>query len=267
MKKIFLLLVTALLCNTLTVFSQVKIEDKSLRAQNNRAVYKQWGEFRPYPKYFLGIQTNINHTMVWGWLAPSKNKKYKNGNDIRPLKSNGTQNLRLAELAIYNNYLESMKKQTDKIASLAEDEFLNNNGLLTLADPLYLLYFKKVFSDLEDYNGYQNFLSKRKVSPSIISQYGTNGAGKAMDDNVSELKQILSDAKSVTMERGKRILLFHDILEQWRLFEVRMKNNLSMAEIYEKAKKAYKSNDKEYVPDFKGLSDEERMRTIIYSLK
>lgn len=78
-----------------TVFGQVSVKrlnDPAIVAQHKRMVFERWGDWRPYPKYFLGVQTNFAYATVWGWLAPSRNRDYKNGADIRPLKPSGIQN-------------------------------------------------------------------------------------------------------------------------------------------------------------------------------
>jgi hypothetical protein len=73
-----------------------RVKDKHIVGQEKRQVFYQWGDWQPEPKYFLGIQTNYAYAMVWGWLAPSRNRDYKGGNDIRPLGLAGLQNQRYA---------------------------------------------------------------------------------------------------------------------------------------------------------------------------
>jgi hypothetical protein len=75
-----------------------RVKDKHIVGQEKRQVFYQWGDWQPEPKYFLGIQTNYAYAMVWGWLAPSRNRDYKGGNDIRPLGLAGLQNQRYATL-------------------------------------------------------------------------------------------------------------------------------------------------------------------------
>ena len=75
-----------------------RLNDPSIVAQHKRMVFESWGDWRPYPKYFLGIQTNFAYATVWGMWAPGINRDYKDGDDIRPLKPTGEQNLRLAQL-------------------------------------------------------------------------------------------------------------------------------------------------------------------------
>ena len=84
-----------------TVFGQVSVKrlnDPAIVAQHKRMTFERWGDWRPYPKYFLGIQTNVAYATVWGMWAPKINRDYKRGDDIRPLKPTGLQNQRFAEL-------------------------------------------------------------------------------------------------------------------------------------------------------------------------
>ena len=50
-----------------------KLNDPSIVAQHKRMTFESWGDWRPYPKYFLGIQTNFAYATVWGMWAPSIN--------------------------------------------------------------------------------------------------------------------------------------------------------------------------------------------------
>ena len=46
-------------------FGQVKkLNDPSIVAHNKRMVFESWGDFRPYPKYVLGVQTNFAYATV-----------------------------------------------------------------------------------------------------------------------------------------------------------------------------------------------------------
>ena len=71
-----------------------KLNDPSIVAQHKRMTFESWGDWRPYPKYILGIQTNFAYATVWGMWAPKINRDYKDGEDIRPLKPSGVQNQR-----------------------------------------------------------------------------------------------------------------------------------------------------------------------------
>ena len=83
MKKLFKKLAIApLLFIATSVFGQFGVNilnDPSIVAQHKRMVFESWGDWRPYPKYLLGIQTNFAYATVWGMWAPSRNRQYKNG--------------------------------------------------------------------------------------------------------------------------------------------------------------------------------------------
>ena len=73
-KKIRLL---AFLLFTVTMSGQVSVKrlnDPAIVAQHKRMTFERWGDWRPYPKYFLGIQTNVAYATVWGMWAPSINR-------------------------------------------------------------------------------------------------------------------------------------------------------------------------------------------------
>ena len=72
---------------TITISGQVtvkRLNDPSIVAQHKRMVFQSWGDWRPYPKYFLGVQTNFAYATIWGMWAPKINRDYKDGEDIRP---------------------------------------------------------------------------------------------------------------------------------------------------------------------------------------
>src|SRR5690606_3673838 len=97
-------------------FGQVKrLNDPSIVAHNKRMVFESWGDFRPYPKYTLGVQTNFAYATVWGWLSPAKNRDYKDGADIRPLKPTGLEVQRLVELEFQRKEAEKIKIQVDTL--------------------------------------------------------------------------------------------------------------------------------------------------------
>ena len=82
MKKHFhkiIFLLPAIFCAIFSFGQVKKLNDPSIVAHQKRMVFESWGDFRPYPKYTLGIQTNFAYATVWGWLSPSKNQDYKNG--------------------------------------------------------------------------------------------------------------------------------------------------------------------------------------------
>ncbi|MRJ09268.1 hypothetical protein EDL99_10410 [Ornithobacterium rhinotracheale] len=103
------------LCIFLSAQPIRRLNDPSIVAQHKRMVFERWGDWRPYPKYFLGIQTNVNYATVWGMWAPSRNRRYKNGKDIRPLKVGGEETLRLLKAEVMKKEAEKIKISVDSI--------------------------------------------------------------------------------------------------------------------------------------------------------
>ena len=85
MKKLNICLLITLLSAIVNAQTVNKLNDPSIVAQHKRMTYERWGDWRPYPKYFLGIQTNFAYATVWGMWAPKRNREYKRGEDILSL--------------------------------------------------------------------------------------------------------------------------------------------------------------------------------------
>ncbi|MEW7223596.1 hypothetical protein AB2S25_18390, partial [Elizabethkingia anophelis] len=56
--------------------AQNRLNDEAIVSQHKRQVFEAWGDWRPYGKYFLGVQTNFAYSTVWGMLSPSRNRDY-----------------------------------------------------------------------------------------------------------------------------------------------------------------------------------------------
>jgi hypothetical protein len=54
--RLHLLLVVTAVSAQLSV---KRLNDPAIVAQHKRMVFESWGDWRPYPKYFLGVQTNL----------------------------------------------------------------------------------------------------------------------------------------------------------------------------------------------------------------
>ena len=114
-----------------------KLNDPAIVAQEKRAVFESWGDWRPYPKYnFLGIQTNFAYATVWGMWAPSINRDYKDGADLRPLKPDGNEVQRLASLKLEESKAEQIKAEYDTIYKRNIQDFAHWTSATVDADPL-----------------------------------------------------------------------------------------------------------------------------------
>lgn len=119
----------------LTMFGQVSVKrlnDPSIVAQHKRMTFESWGDWRPYPKYFLGIQTNFAYATVWGMWAPSINRDYKDGEDIRPLKATGIQNQRYTLLKQQEEEAQKIKATSDTIYKRSVQDFAHWTSLLLM---------------------------------------------------------------------------------------------------------------------------------------
>lgn len=220
MKKVFTIVFIILLIPLVNGQSIKRIKDKHIVGQEKRQVFYQWGDWQPKPKYFLGVQTNIHYAMVWGWLAPSRNRSYRSGSDIRPLSLGGLQNQRYARTVVQQDKTKEIQDQAKSTYDENLKEFYHYTNATTSADPLYLLYYKDMLRGLENFNTnspipYQwGFTSPQAWER--FNQYGIIGECKRKIDVIQDQYQI---AKTVDMPRGKRILAYHDCLLEWRKME------------------------------------------------
>lgn len=203
-------------------FSQVsvkKLNDPAIVAQHKRMVFESWGNFKPDPKYVLGIQTNFAYATVWGWMAPSINRDYKDGSDIRPLKPTGIEVQRLAELEIQRSEADKIKKEADTIYKRNVQDFAHWTSATVNADPLWLLYYKAMLKPLRDFpENPQNFLEWQLKDDKTYQTMKTNGSIDNLKEKLDLLKDQYSKSRTLDMPRGKRFLLYHETLIEWRKF-------------------------------------------------
>ena len=205
-----------------------RLNDPSIVAQHKRMTFESWGDWRPYPKYFLGIQTNFAYATVWGMWAPSINRDYKNGEDIRPLKPNGEQNLRLAQLKLQEEEAKRIKAISDTIYKRRVQDFAHWTSATVDADPLWLLYYKRMLKPITEFpNTPQNFIEWRLKDKQTYETLNTTGTLKRLQEELDLIKEKYAMSRSMEMPRGKRFLMYHETLIKWRNFvqELRKHNN------------------------------------------
>ena len=196
-----------------------KLNDPSIVAQHKRMTYESWGDWRPYPKYFLGIQTNFAYATVWGMWAPSINRDYKNGEDIRPLKPNGEQNLRLAQLKLQEEEAKKIKAASNTIYKRSVQDFAHWTSATVDADPLWLLYYKRMLKPITEFpNTPQNFIEWRLKDQQTYETLNTTGTLKRWQEELDLIKEKYAMSRSMDMPRGKRFLMYHETLIKWRNF-------------------------------------------------
>jgi hypothetical protein len=205
-----------------------RLNDPSIVAQHKRMTFEKWGDWRPYPKYFLGIQTNFAYATVWGMWAPSINRDYKDGDDIRPLKPTGVQNQRYAQLKYEEEEEKKIKAASDTIYKRNVQDFAHWTSATVDADPLWLLYYKRMLKPITEFPDMpQNFMEWRLKDQQTYETLNTTGTLKRLQEELDLIKEKYAMSRSMDMPRGKRFIMYHETLIRWRKFvqELRKYNN------------------------------------------
>src|ERR1700712_1969396 len=114
--------------------AQEEVKDNAVINQSQRMVFQQWDQNKFYPKPgFLSL--NPYYWLVWGLFDPNYHKT-----DLRPLSANGPQTQRLALVSAMNGVDNHYKLQSDTVRTTALSQIASQSGLLSDADPLWLLY-------------------------------------------------------------------------------------------------------------------------------
>lgn len=248
---------------SLQIQAQMRLlTDKSIVAHEKRMVFQQWGEFRPYPRYFLGIQTNFAYACVWGWLAPSRNRRYKRGADIRPLDADGLETQRYAGLVIQKNKAEYIKNSVDSIHQKAKDDFAHWTNLTVDSDPLWLLYYKRMLRDVNEFPAEpQNYQEWGLASEAIYQNLINTGNIKLLQQQLDIIKDKYHISRTLAMPRGKRFLMYHETLIAWRNFTMHLNRmNKTSKRLVEYGTKVhqlnnYKDNFQQYNSDIEIVTD------------
>ena len=223
MKKKFIqtLLMLFFSCSAVTVLGQIKrLNDPSIVAQHKRMVFESWGDFRPCPKYTLGIQTNFAYATVWGWLSPAKNQDYKNGSDIRPLKPTGLEVQRLVELEFQRKEAEKIKIQVDTLYTRNVQDLAHWVSATVSADPLWLLYYNRMLKPLNSFpENPQNYIQWQLKDDKTYHSMLANGGIAHLEKELALLKDKYKNSRTLDMPRGKRFLMYHETLIGWRNFK------------------------------------------------
>jgi len=188
-------------------FAQSEVNDEALRYQEQRMVFQQWDQnkFKPSPG-FLGL--NPYYWLVWGFFHPDYHKT-----DLRPLSANGPQTQRIAFVAAMSNTDNHYKLQSDTVRNTALSQIAATSGLVSEADPLWLLYYKSQFtpvlnnSPLTILNGLSPQVSAKLVSEGIYAWY---------KNELDMLKQRVQGAHDADMDRGARIMAYYRLLNDYR---------------------------------------------------
>lgn len=204
------------------VFGQISVKrlnDPAIVAQHKRMTFESWGDWRPYPKYFLGIQTNFAYATVWGMWAPKINRDYKDGEDIRPLKPTGEQNLRLAQLKFQEEQAKKIKAASDTIYKRSVQDFAHWTSATVDVDPLWLLYYKRMLKPITEFpDAPQNFIDWQLKDQLTYDTLNSTGTLTRLQEELDLIKDKYSMSRSMDMPRGKRFVMYHETLIRWRKF-------------------------------------------------
>lgn len=268
MKKTLIFMMTAWFSITF-LYGQVsvkKINDPHIQAQQDRMVFKSWGNFLPNPKNFLGININPHYTLTWSYLAPTQNRRYRSGDDIRPLAGGGTQTKRME----YNTSLllssNEYKNYSDSLARDATSELYNSSGLFSSLDPMWRLYYSKELDGLINYN----LETATSGLTSEQQEYLTRSGGiKWYDDQMLMMQEKLNAAFNQDIDRGSRILNYHHLLLAYRRIQGKWITKIALADqlkgLHHRSKNAESAPTSGYT--WTGTSDEEIMRSIMQRTK
>lgn len=219
-KKINILLSALCLSISTGYNAQKKLNDPSIVAQGKRQVFERWGDWRPYPKYVLGIQTNFAYSTVWGMLSPRRNKRYKNGEDIRPLKANGIEVQRLGSVELQRKETERIKVEVDTLYKRNVQDFAHWTPTTAGADPLWLLYYKRMLRPLQEFpDKPQNFRQWGIKDDETYQMMLKTGTIESFQRDLDVLKDKYKQSRELAMPRGKRFLMYHECLLEWRRFK------------------------------------------------
>lgn len=204
--KTFLLAGLGLLF-TFHLFAQAVVQDKATENQSERMVFQQWNQNAFYPKPgFLSL--NPYYWLVWGLFDPNYHKT-----DLRPLSATGPQTQRLALVASQNSIDNHYKLQSDTARNTALSNIANQSGLLSDADPLWLLYYRGEFQPLLNYSA-ATLLGPLK--PQVSTQLVSQGFYSWYTGQLATLKERLNGARTTDQDRGSRIMTYYRLLQEYQ---------------------------------------------------
>lgn len=213
-----------------------KIIDRALIGQEKRMVFQEWGDWQPHRrKFFWGSDmgdADLQYAQVWGWMAP-KNRRYKAGADIRPLRAGGEETQRFAKLKVMENQSESIKKNIDSIYRRSFADMAHNTNLTASADPLYLLYYRRMLEPLQKFPENPSTAMQWGIkNPAILSQLKNTGQYKQLQQKLVLAKETYEQGRKLDMPRGKRFLMYHKALMSWREFQKMLFSAVNQNDLY-----------------------------------
>src|SRR5665213_1448212 len=167
--------------------AQSIVKDNAVINQSQRMVFQQWNQNSFYPKPgFLSL--NPYYWLVWGFFDPNYHKT-----DLRPLSLTGPQTQRLALVSTMNGIDNHYKLQSDTVRTTALSQIASQSGLLSDADPLWLLYYKQQFNPVLNYTAV-SILSG--LSPKVSAKLVSEGSYSWYAAELDKLQQRLNGART-----------------------------------------------------------------------
>lgn len=259
---IIMLLFTVVLLMSTQAQSVIRLRDPHFTNQLKRMVVQEWADFLPKPRNFLGVNMNPHYTATWSWAAPTQNRRYRSGADIRPLGPTGNQTQRQLMMATLSAISNDYKKQADSLGSAAENEIIQHSSVTVPTDPLYRIYYSHELRKVRDYVPGS---PESVLSPEVIVLLNRlTGALQDFDEEMSGFQESYNLGYSANMERGERLIHFHGILYGYRELMRRTNSKVKFAERSALIKQKTKVDGAPTAPpSTSGKNDVERMRAII----
>ncbi|WP_243770733.1 MULTISPECIES: hypothetical protein [Mucilaginibacter] len=207
LKILMVSLLTILFFFSHTIQAQSLIKDDAVDNQSQRMVFQQWDQNKFYPKAgFLSL--NPYYWLVWGLFDPNYHKT-----DLRPLSATGPQTQRLALVSTMNGIDNRYKLQSDTARNTALSQIASQSGLLSDADPLWLLYYKQQFNPLLNYSPVSILGG---LSPQASAKLVSEGSYSWYTAELDKLKERLNGARTTDMDRGSRIMAYYRMLNEYK---------------------------------------------------
>jgi hypothetical protein len=204
MKWLNLILLLVILVNP--SLAQYPIRDVHITNQQERMVFKQWSRSKFTPrKGWLGL--NPLYWLTWG-LHPDYPKK-----DLRPLGPIGPQTQRMAMVLAMEDINNSYKLHSDTLKNTAVSEAINYAGFLSEADPLWILYYRYTLFPLVAFDEIDPLAEVPEKEKAYLLRVGSY---EWYREEAKSLAERLQAARTITLDRGSRMLTYHRLLGEYR---------------------------------------------------
>jgi hypothetical protein len=129
------------------------------------------------------------------------------------LSATGPQTQRLALVSTLNNTDNNYKLHADTVRNTALSQIAGQSGLISSADPLWVLYYSQELSPVIN-NSAISILGG--LPPQISAKLVSEGLYAWYKNKLDMLKERVNGARSADMDRGSRILAYYRLLKEYR---------------------------------------------------